>query len=75
MLLGIPGFYLLTFASMMEESEIEIGAICAALGVSLFILGQRYHEYLMSPNAHYLLQIMPLALIVPCSAQHRCGQR
>ncbi len=62
LLLGIPGFYLLTFAGVVEESEIEIGAICAALGAGLFILGQKYHDYLMSPNAHYLLQALPLVL-------------
>jgi hypothetical protein len=64
LLLSIPGFYLLTFAGVVEESEIEIGAICAALGVGLYILATVFHEYLekFSPNAHYLLQIIPLAL-------------
>jgi tetratricopeptide (TPR) repeat protein len=38
LLLGIPGFYLLTFASLVEESEVEIAAICAALGVSMWLL-------------------------------------
>ncbi len=38
LLVGIPGFYLLTFASLVEESEVEIAAICAALGVALFFL-------------------------------------
>lgn len=33
---GIPGFYLLTFAGLVEESEIEIAALCAALGVGLW---------------------------------------
>jgi tetratricopeptide (TPR) repeat protein len=37
-LLGIPFFYLLTFAGHEEESEIEIGAVCAALGLGLGIL-------------------------------------
>lgn len=36
LLLGIPGFYLLTFAGLVEESEIEIAAMCAALGVGLW---------------------------------------
>jgi tetratricopeptide (TPR) repeat protein len=36
LLVGIPGFYLLTFAGMVEESEIEIGAMCAALGIGLW---------------------------------------
>jgi tetratricopeptide (TPR) repeat protein len=45
LLLGIPGFYLLTFASVVEESEIEIGAICAALGVALWIFGSGSSPY------------------------------
>lgn len=36
LLLGIPGFYLLTFSGMVEESEIEIAAMCAALGIGLW---------------------------------------
>jgi tetratricopeptide (TPR) repeat protein len=39
LLLGIGPFYLLTFAGMVEESEVEIAAICAALGIGLWILG------------------------------------
>ena len=42
LLLGIPGFYLLTFASLVEESEVEIAAICAAMGVALGFLGDRF---------------------------------
>ena len=38
LLFGIPLFYLLTLASMVEESEVEIMAICAALGISLWTL-------------------------------------
>jgi tetratricopeptide (TPR) repeat protein len=38
LLLGIPLFYLLTFAGMAEESEVEIGAICAALGLGIWTL-------------------------------------
>jgi tetratricopeptide (TPR) repeat protein len=33
---GIPGFYLLTFSGLVEESEIEIAAMCAALGIGLW---------------------------------------
>jgi tetratricopeptide (TPR) repeat protein len=39
LLLGIPLFYLLTFVGLVEESEIEIGALCAALGLGLYLLG------------------------------------
>lgn len=38
LLLGIPGFFLLTFAGLVEESEIEIGAMCAALGIGMWAL-------------------------------------
>src|SRR5438270_893483 len=38
LLLGIPFFYLLTFAGQEEESEVEIGATCAALSLGLSIL-------------------------------------
>jgi tetratricopeptide (TPR) repeat protein len=38
MLLGIPFFYILTFAGHEEESEIEIGAMCAALGLGAGLL-------------------------------------
>jgi tetratricopeptide (TPR) repeat protein len=39
-LCGIPFFYLLTFCGHEEETEIEIGAMCAALGLGLGILTQ-----------------------------------
>jgi tetratricopeptide (TPR) repeat protein len=38
MLLGIPFFYLLTFAGREEETEIEIGIMCAALGLGVAML-------------------------------------
>ncbi|MSQ95368.1 MAG: hypothetical protein EXR98_12525 [Gemmataceae bacterium] len=38
LLLGIPGFYLLTFAGLVEESEIEMAAMCAAFGVGSWML-------------------------------------
>jgi tetratricopeptide (TPR) repeat protein len=40
LLLGIPLFYLLTFTGMAEESELEIGAMCAALFVGMWMIGQ-----------------------------------
>jgi hypothetical protein len=39
LLLGIPLFYLLTFAGLAEETEVEIGAMCAALLVGLWSVG------------------------------------
>jgi len=38
MILGLPFFYLLTFAGQEEESEVEIGAMMGVLGLSLSIL-------------------------------------
>jgi tetratricopeptide (TPR) repeat protein len=57
LLLGIPGFYLLTFAGMVEESEIEMAAICAALGTGLWILGEK-----ISPNFNTVSLVLPIAL-------------
>jgi tetratricopeptide (TPR) repeat protein len=39
LLLGMPFFYLLTFAGREEESEIEIGILCAALGLGWAMVG------------------------------------
>jgi tetratricopeptide (TPR) repeat protein len=55
LLAGIPGFYLLTFASLVEESEVEIAAICAALGVALCFLGDK-------PGSS---QFTVIALVIP----------
>src|SRR5262249_55433880 len=43
LLLGIPLFYLLAFSGKEEESEVEIGALCAALalGIRLCVKGQK----------------------------------
>jgi tetratricopeptide (TPR) repeat protein len=38
LLLGIPFFYVLTFAGHEEESEVEIAAMCGLLGLGLGIL-------------------------------------
>ncbi|MCI0379269.1 MAG: tetratricopeptide repeat protein [Gemmataceae bacterium] len=55
LLTGIPGFYLLTFSSLVEESEIEIAAICAALGAGLCFLGPS-----ISPNFGVSAIIVPV---------------
>lgn len=52
-LLSIPFFYLLTFAGHDEESEIEIGVMCASLGLGLGILTYEY------------VQVRSLAFVVP----------
>jgi tetratricopeptide (TPR) repeat protein len=70
LLFGMPLFYLLTLAGMTEESEVEIMAICAALGVSFWTLtesifpGNIYLPLLtlMEPPAiyyYYTRQVLP----------------
>jgi tetratricopeptide (TPR) repeat protein len=38
LLVGLPVFYLLTFAGLAEETEVEIGAICGVLGLGMWFL-------------------------------------
>jgi tetratricopeptide (TPR) repeat protein len=58
-LLTIPLLYLLTFAGRAEESELEIGSICTALGVALWILLPENHRLvaLIIPVSVYLLYL------------------
>ena len=37
-LCGLPFFYLLTFCGVAEESEVEIAALCAGLGIGIHLL-------------------------------------
>jgi tetratricopeptide (TPR) repeat protein len=53
LLLGVPVFYLLTFSGYEEESEVEIGALCAALGLGAALM------------ANHALQYRPLAFGIP----------
>ena len=45
LLLGLPLFYLLTFAGHEEETEVEIGAMCATISVALGILTEGNSHY------------------------------
>lgn len=59
-LLAIPLLYVLTLAGQAEETEVEIGSMCVALGVALWILLRQQAEgaraiALMVPIAIYLL--------------------
>src|SRR5262249_9106556 len=45
LLLGMPTFYLLTFAGREEESEVEVGALFAALGLGVYLLADGYRNY------------------------------
>ncbi|MCI0682800.1 MAG: hypothetical protein L0Y71_11925 [Gemmataceae bacterium] len=57
LLAGLPGFYLLTLSSMVEESEVEVAAMCGALGVGLWIMMERY-----APNISLVALVVPLAV-------------
>jgi tetratricopeptide (TPR) repeat protein len=66
LLLGIPFFYLLTFAGYDEESEIEIGAMCSLLCLGLCILtydlvSLRFLGYLIPVAAYftYVMRVLP----------------
>lgn len=58
LLLGIPLFYLLTLAGREEETELEVGAICAALGLGAAMLTQN------EPRVQSLVFIIPVMLYV-----------
>jgi tetratricopeptide (TPR) repeat protein len=58
-LLGMPFFYLLTFAGHEEETEVEIGALCAVLGVGLAVLAREG-----TPVMRPLPLLLPVALYV-----------
>ncbi|MGL4549913.1 MAG: tetratricopeptide repeat protein [Gemmataceae bacterium] len=55
-LVGIPAFYLLTFAGHEEESEVEIAAMCGLLGLALAILVGDDRRYASLPY------LVPVAL-------------
>ena len=66
MLLGIPFFYILTFAGVEEETEVETGAMCAtfAVGVSMLTIHQPQLRFvgLVLPAIWYIwytLRILP----------------
>jgi tetratricopeptide (TPR) repeat protein len=66
LLLGIPLFYVLTFAGQEEESEVEIGAICSMLGVGLGTLFTHSPQYLTTTFVvpivvylYYTLRVLP----------------
>ncbi|HLJ94712.1 MAG TPA: tetratricopeptide repeat protein [Gemmataceae bacterium] len=58
LLLGIPLFYLLTLAGKEEESEVEFGAMCAALGLGAAMLSPN------RPGTQSLAFIIPLMLYI-----------
>ncbi len=58
LLLGIPLFYVLTLAGLAEESEVEIGAMCAALLAGLWLIG----EQVLGPNYQLPAVVIPLVI-------------
>jgi tetratricopeptide (TPR) repeat protein len=56
-LLGLPFFYLLTFCGEAEESEAEIMALCAALGVSIHLMDLPGQMVNLGPAIAFLLPV------------------
>lgn len=59
LLLGLPFFYILVFCGETEESEVEIAALCAGLGIGLYLL--RISSELPE-SADKLIFLVPLIL-------------
>jgi tetratricopeptide (TPR) repeat protein len=59
LLLAVPLVYLLTFTGRAEESELEIGSICVALGVAMWILLSENHRLIaiIAPVTIYYLYL------------------
>jgi tetratricopeptide (TPR) repeat protein len=56
LLVGIPFFYLLTFAGQEEETELEVGAMCAALGLGVgLLMGPQ-------PSAQSMSYLLPIVI-------------
>lgn len=71
-LMGLPFFYLLTFCGEAEESEVEIAALCAALGVGLDLLRLSSGTNLLGGKLVFLL---PVALYVTYAVRVLPGLR
>jgi tetratricopeptide (TPR) repeat protein len=59
LLLGLPFFYLLTICGEAEESEVEIAALCATLGIGLYLLRL---ESKLPEHFDKLIFLVPLGL-------------
>lgn len=58
LLLGMPIFYLLTFAGRQEESEVEVGVICAGLGFGSLMLLQESSYRTMFQSLPFLIPVL-----------------
>lgn len=56
-LIGLPFFYLLSFCGEAEESEVEIAAICACMGIGLYAFGLESGSDLFLGKIVFLLPI------------------
>jgi tetratricopeptide (TPR) repeat protein len=56
-LLGLPFFYLLTVCGVAEESEVEIAALCAGMGIGIHLLK-------FPPNLPMLGFLLPILIYV-----------
>lgn len=56
-LLGLPFFYLLTFCGEAEESEVEIAALSAGLGLGLYLLAMEESMPILGNKAVLLLPV------------------
>jgi tetratricopeptide (TPR) repeat protein len=57
-LIGLPFFYLLTFCGEADESEVEIAALSAGLGVGLYLLGLSSETNLLGGKLVFLAPVV-----------------
>lgn len=62
LLVGIPFFYLLVFCGEAEESEVEIAALCAVLGIAIHLIMLNSIKIGPWANAGGIMFFIPLAL-------------
>jgi tetratricopeptide (TPR) repeat protein len=74
-LFGIAIFYLLTFAGREEESEVEIGAMCAALGLGIWMVWPDAHELPALQPVRSAGFLIPIAIYVIYTARVLPGLR
>ncbi len=68
LLLGLPFFYLLTFAGRAEESEAEFAALCGTMAVGVWLVN-------LTPNLPSLALILPAGLYIVYTRQVLPGLR
>lgn len=56
LLLAIPLFYLLTIAGRTEETEVEVGLVCALLGIALWVMS--------GPAFQLMAMLIPITIYI-----------